>query len=64
MLTNDVTRLNITNGHAAKWWMRNLQVSPQFDVIFEDSSATQNLYDGENGWQYFPYECVFAVGRN
>lgn len=41
----------------------NLNVSPQFDVIIADSSATQVLYDVENGNQYFPYESVYAVGE-
>lgn len=41
----------------------NLNVSPQFDVIITDSNATQILYDGENGTQYFPYESVYAVGE-
>lgn len=40
-----------------------LKVSPQFDVIIADSNATQILYDGENGTQYFPYESVYAVGE-
>ena len=40
-----------------------MNVSPQFDVIIVDSSATQILYDGENGTQYFPYESVYAVGE-
>lgn len=41
----------------------DLNVSPQFDVIIAGSSATQILYDGENGTQYFPYESVYAVGE-
>jgi len=40
-----------------------MNVSPQFDVIIADSSATQILYDGENGTQYFPYESVYAIGE-
>lgn len=41
----------------------DLNVSPQFDVIIADSNATQILYDGENGTQFFPYESVYAVGE-
>lgn len=40
-----------------------MNVSPQFDVIIVDSSATQILYDSEDGTQYFPYESVYAVGE-
>lgn len=42
---------------------KDLNVSPQFDVIIADSSATPILYDSENGTQYFPYESVYAVGE-
>lgn len=42
---------------------KNLNVSPQFDVIIADSSATPILYDTENGTEYFPYESVYAIGE-
>jgi hypothetical protein len=42
---------------------KELKVSPQFDVIIADSSATPILYDGQNGTQYFPYESVYALGE-
>ena len=53
-------KFHIGHGHIVD---ANLNVSPQFDVIITDSSATPILFDGENGTQYFPYESVYAVGE-
>jgi len=54
------TKYYVGHGHIVD---SDMNVSPQFDVIIVDTSATQILYDGENGTQFFPYESVYAVGE-
>jgi hypothetical protein len=38
-------------------------VSPQLDVIIADRAATPILFRGENGTEYVPYECIYAIGE-
>jgi len=42
---------------------KNLQLSPQLDVIIADNNATPILFEAENGAQYFPWESVYAIGE-
>lgn len=42
---------------------KNLNVSPQFDVIIVDASSVNVLYNAANGTEYFPYESVYAIGE-
>ncbi len=61
MLSNRLpAKYYVGHGHIVD---SDLNVSPQFDVIIADSSATPILYDGENGTQYFPYESIYAIGE-
>ncbi len=39
------------------------KVSPQLDVIIADASVVPAVFRSENGTEYFPYECVYAVGE-
>jgi hypothetical protein len=50
----------VGHGHVVD---RELRVSPQFDIIIADNSATPILFEGENGTQYFPWESVYAIGE-
>lgn len=38
-------------------------ISPQLDVIIADRAATPILFRCENGTEYIPYECVYAIGE-
>lgn len=42
---------------------KNLNVSPQLDVIVSDSAASPVLFEGEGGTQFFPFESVYAFGE-
>lgn len=42
---------------------KELNVSPQLDVIVADNNATPILLKGQNGMEYFPYESVYLIGE-
>ncbi len=42
---------------------KQLEVSPQTDIIVADNSATPILLEGDKNIQYFPYESIYCIGE-
>jgi hypothetical protein len=54
------TGVYVGHGHIID---RNLNSSPQFDVVLADTFGAPVLFRAQDGTEYFPFESVYAIGE-